>query len=92
MPKSSNAGAPQGPSVEELPFEEALQKLEAIVETMEGDDLPLESLLTRFEEGSKLAKACQARLADAELKIKQLEQNAAGELETSDFAPDADND
>lgn len=92
MPKSSNAGAPQGPSVKELPFEEALQKLESIVETMESDDLPLESLLTRFEEGSKLAKACQARLADAELKIKQLEQNAAGELETSDFAPDADND
>ncbi len=76
----------------ELPFEEALEKLESIVESMEDEDLPLETLLTRFEDGSKLAKACQARLADAELKIKKLEQNAAGELETSDFNPDADND
>ncbi len=64
----------------ELPFEEALHKLEAIVESMEADDLPLESLLERFEEGTKLAKACQIKLAEAELKIQQLEKNASGEL------------
>ena len=64
----------------ELPFEEALHKLEAIVESMEGDDLPLETLLERFEEGTKLAMACQAKLAEAELKIQQLEKNASGEL------------
>jgi exodeoxyribonuclease VII small subunit len=64
----------------ELPFEEALHKLEAIVESMEADDLPLESLLERFEEGTKLAKACQLKLAEAELKIQQLEKNASGEL------------
>jgi exodeoxyribonuclease VII small subunit len=65
---------------EELPFEEALKKLEAIVETMETDELPLETLLTRFEEGTRLARSCQARLMEAELKIQQLEQNSAGVL------------
>jgi exodeoxyribonuclease VII small subunit len=63
-----------------LPFEEALQKLEAIVETMEAGDLPLETLIARYEEGTRLAKICQEKLAEAGLKIQQLEKNAAGEM------------
>ena len=63
-----------------LPFEETLQKLESIVEAMEAGDLPLETLLARYEEGMRLAKICQAKLAEAEVKIQQLEKTAAGEL------------
>ena len=63
-----------------VPFEEALKKLEAIVEAMESEDLPLETLLARYEEGTRLAQICQAKLAEAELRIQQLEKNAAGEL------------
>lgn len=64
----------------DLPFEEALKKLETIVETMESDDLPLEMLLARFEEGAKLAKICQTKLSEAEIKIQQLEKQSSGEL------------
>lgn len=71
---------------EEPAFEEALKKLEGIVEEMEKEDLPLEKLLTRFEEGTQLAKACQKKLAEAELKIQQLEQNAGGQTELTPFA------
>ncbi len=63
-----------------VPFEEALKKLEAIVEAMEAEDLPLETLLAKYEEGTKLARVCQAKLAEAELKIQQLETGAAGEM------------
>jgi exodeoxyribonuclease VII small subunit len=63
-----------------VPFEEALKKLESIVESMESEDLPLESLLARYEEGTKLAQVCQAKLAEAELKIQQLEKSAAGDM------------
>ena len=63
-----------------VPFEEALKRLEGIVETMESEDLPLETLLAKYEEGAKLVKICQEKLAEAELKIQQLEKNAAGEL------------
>ncbi len=66
--------------VRTLQFEAALKKLEGIVEAMEADDLPLETLLTHYEEGTKLVKVCQEKLAEAELKIQQLEKNAAGEL------------
>jgi len=46
---------------------------------MEAGDLPLDTLLARFEEGVKLVKVCQSRLGEAELKIQKLEKNSAGE-------------
>ena len=73
-------GAGQNSPAKNPPFEEALQKLEGIVEAMESDDLPLETLLGKYEEGAKLVKVCQEKLAEAELKIQQLEKSAAGEL------------
>jgi exodeoxyribonuclease VII small subunit len=83
--KSSPSGASSKPAV---PFEEALQKLETIVEAMEAGDLPLETLLAKYEEGVRLAKACQDKLAEAELKIQQLEKTAAGELKLKPLAAD----
>ena len=59
----------------DLPFEEALKQLESIVESMESQDLPLEKLLARFEEGTRLAKLCQYKLAEAALKIHKLEKS-----------------
>ncbi len=64
----------------EVPFEEALKNLESIVESMESDELPLETLLARFEEGARLSKICQTKLGEADLKIQQLEKTATGEL------------
>jgi exodeoxyribonuclease VII small subunit len=81
MSKTARADAPKG----SLPFEDALKKLEGVVEAMESDDLPLEALLARYEEGSKLVKICQEKLAEAELKIQQLEKNAAGEMKLKPF-------
>lgn len=73
-----------------MPFEEALKRLGAVVEAMERDDLPLDDLLTRFEEGTRLARHCQEQLDAAELKITQLEQSAAGELVARPMAVGAD--
>lgn len=64
----------------DVPFEEAMQKLENIVDAMESGELPLETLMAKFEEGTRLAKICQGKLAQAEVRIQQLEKNAAGEL------------
>lgn len=80
MSKAVKGPASAASPLPEVPFEEALQKLEAVVEALEADDLPLETLLARYEEGTRLALACQARLAEAELKIQKLEKTAAGEL------------
>ena len=48
---------------------------------MESEDLPLEGLLAKYEEGTQLAKICQEKLAEAELKIQQLERTPAGEMQ-----------
>ena len=49
-------------------FENAIERLEAIVEQMESDSLPLEDLLTRYEEGLKLVKFCSEKL-DAAVRV-----------------------
>ena len=85
MPNHSK-GAGQNQSAKNPPFEAALKNLEAVVEAMESDDLPLETLLAQYEEGAKLVKICQEKLAEAELKIQQLEKNAAGELKLKPLA------
>ena len=76
MSKTARADAPKG----SLPFEDAMKRLEGVVEAMESGDLTLEALLSKYEEGARLVKICQEKLAEAELKIQQLEKTAAGEI------------
>jgi exodeoxyribonuclease VII small subunit len=76
MSKTARADAPKG----SLPFEDAMKRLEGVVEAMESGDLPLESLLSKYEEGARLVKICQEKLVEAELKIQQLEKTASGEM------------
>lgn len=59
-------------------FEDALTKLETIVEAMESGDVPLAALLAKFEEGTALLKICEARLKEAELKIELLKKSKDG--------------
>jgi exodeoxyribonuclease VII small subunit len=68
-----------------LSFEDALTKLETIVDAMESGDVPLADLLAKFEEGTQLLKVCEARLKDAELKIEQLKQQRDGTVSFTAF-------
>ena len=68
-----------------LSFEGALAKLEAIVDSMEQGEVPLAELLAKYEEGSKLLKACESRLKDAELKIEKLKKARDGEATFEPF-------
>ncbi|MFT4900926.1 MAG: exodeoxyribonuclease VII small subunit [Lentimonas sp.] len=73
MPKKTNA----------LTFEQALERLESIIELMETGDTALADLVAKFEEGSTLLKNCQAQLKEAELKIEKLNLKN-GEVEAFD--------
>lgn len=53
-------------------FEQSLQQLETLVDTMESGELNLEESLATFEKGIKLTKACQQALTDAEQKVQVL--------------------
>jgi exodeoxyribonuclease VII small subunit len=66
-------------------FEDALSRLEAIVESMEAGDVPLADLIARFEQGTQLLKVCEGRLQEAELRIEQLRRQKDGSLAVERF-------
>ena len=73
---------------EQLTFEDALSRLEALVAAMEAGDVPLAQLLSKFEDADKLLRRCQGCLTDAELKIERLRQDREG-LRTEPFVESA---
>ena len=62
------------PAEDELGFEEAMKRLDDLVESMESGNAPLSELVDRYEEGAKLLKDCRKRLELAELKIKEVRE------------------
>ncbi|MFQ5568872.1 MAG: exodeoxyribonuclease VII small subunit [Rhodothermales bacterium] len=58
--------------VEDLTFEQALQKLEALVQQLETDATSLDDALQAYEEGVLLARYCLERLDTAELRVQEL--------------------
>lgn len=73
LPRQKSAPE-QSPAPEK--FEELLGRLEQIVSDMENAELPLEKLLSSYEEGMRLVKACGDRLTDAEQKVEILSRGA----------------
>lgn len=51
-------------------FEDALAGLEDIVEAMEHEQLPLEDLVAKYEQGSALLKHCETILTTARGRIE----------------------
>lgn len=74
----------------ELNFEAAMDRLEAIVEQMESGKMQLEELIVRYEEGMKLVKTCQERLASAEQRIEIITRSHAGKPVVKEFEPAAE--
>lgn len=59
-------------SEKELKFEDAIARLETIVQTLEGGKCDLDESLGLFEEGVSLVKFCSARLDEASEKVRVL--------------------
>jgi exodeoxyribonuclease VII small subunit len=57
-------------------FESNLKLLEEIVSKLEGGDLTLDQALAFFEEGVKISRYCNAKLAEAERKVETLIKSA----------------
>jgi len=70
----------------ELSFEEAMEKLEMIVEKLENGDVPLETAIDLFQEGMKLSQLCGGKLEQVERKIELLIETEQG-FQKKTFAP-----
>ncbi len=54
---------------ETLRFEEAMSKLEDIVQKLEAGDVPLEDAITLYKQGMELSAYCHGKLQDAEKQL-----------------------
>jgi len=74
----------------DIKFEDALQRLELIVDQLEAGNLALEESLKVFEEGVGLARRCAKYLDEAEKRIEILTRDHNGLLTTESLAIDED--
>lgn len=74
MPRSSAKKSEK--VVGDLSYEEAMTELEGIVESLEGEQNPLEEAMRLFERGQALVARCGELLEAAQLKVQKL----AGDL------------
>jgi exodeoxyribonuclease VII small subunit len=58
--------------MEELSFEESLEKLEEIVNKLENGDVPLDEAITEFNKAMNLVKTCNEKLEAAEESIAKI--------------------
>lgn len=65
---------PEGPR-----FDEGLERLEALVQRLEGGALGLEEALTTFEEGVRLTQVLQGQLGEAQRRVEVLKAGLGGE-------------
>jgi exodeoxyribonuclease VII small subunit len=61
---------------EDVSFEDAMESLDAIVASLEGERLPLEEMVASYERGMKLLRVCRSRIETARQRV---------ELITADF-------
>jgi len=66
-------------------FDDALKRLEEIVEQLESGQLNLEESLARFEEGVKISLFCQEELRKTDGKVSLLVKKLNGDMELLDF-------
>ena len=68
-------------------FDEALARLEQIVEQMEAGTLDLDAMVASFEEGQRLIQFCSKKLNEVERRIEVLVKDGAGADTTEPFEP-----
>ena len=64
-----------------MKFEENLKKLEATVRRMESGDMPLDAMISAFEEGRALVKECRDDLEAIRLKIEKVTSSGVEPVE-----------
>ena len=79
MARDRRPAASDAPDAASLSFEEAIERLQTIVEELEAGSLSLEESIARYEEGVKLSRRLTQTLDEAEKRIERLTSGADGE-------------
>ena len=80
----------EAPATQEMSFEEAMGKLEALVRSMENGNTRLEDVIASFEEARRLSAYCQQKLETLKRKIEILTKDGPEGQTWTPFRPEAD--
>jgi len=61
--------------IDDFTYEQALNQLEYIVETLETSEHSLDDAISLFDRGQAIARHCSKLLEQAELKVKNIIEN-----------------
>ena len=73
-------------SPRKLKFEDAMERLDAIVEAMESGEIGIEESVSKYEEAMQLAAHCRKILDQSEQRIRRIQIDSAGKATTEPFA------
>jgi len=68
---------PADTDIARLNFEDAMKELEKIVKDLESGQVKLDEAVKAYERGAALKKHCEAKLADARMKVEKITGSGA---------------
>jgi exodeoxyribonuclease VII small subunit len=74
---------------EQPSFEAAMESLDAIVASLEGERLPLEDMVVSYERGMKLLRVCRSRIESARQRVELItaDLEGRGKASLTEFTP-----
>ncbi len=72
-----------------MSFEQAMDELRGIVDSMERGDAKLDQAIAAYERGAMLRAHCEAKLKEAKMKIEQISLGPDGSPRAEPFDSEA---
>ena len=69
--------------IDTMTFEEAMNELEKLVESLDKGDVSLDQAISAYDKGSRLKDLCQKKLNEAKMKVETIQSS-----DNSDVIPD----
>ena len=69
--------------LDKMTFEEAMNELENLVESLDKGDISLDQAIAAYDRGSQLKDHCQKKLSEAKMKVETIQSS-----DNSDVVPD----
>ena len=69
--------------IDTMTFEEAMNELEKLVESLDKGDISLDQAISAYDKGSRLKDLCQKKLNEAKMKVETIQSS-----DNSDVIPD----
>ena len=74
--------------VENMNFEEAMNELEKLVDSLDKGDISLDQAITAYDRGSKIKDHCQKKLNEAKMKVETIQSSDNTEIISDKLSSD----